>query len=428
MDDQSNGLKGEATLGIAMVLGNQAVEAAFLLGTAQTSEIITLRYENKELTKVIDSLQRDGGIGVGYITPEEQAEQQKRWDREIEIRDEQIRLMHDRLGIEKKPITKELDKAKAMIIELGNELAKYKKKYRGFQDVNTQDKDQFDRLQNTLLTERDSYKSLRDEISNEKKSTELLGDKPRNDTMINESIEVEKLRLDLQAVQLQIDTFRAQKDLTSSQRRLIIPKDPKISEMTIDDEDEKSPEDEVGAVEVGILRVKLHLHNMVRRRALHGMQKDDIAVAVEVARDTLVLSQTTADESAIARVSFWLGVVLYYSDDMHAALTHFQEAHKPMVLPTFEAGLIEDWLERCLEFGPEKDATEYGGIKGSKRIQKKRVKIESSEPKPQTEAEKTPLGAPETQAENAVVQNGTIGNIVRAFPPARWFRSFLDAL
>jgi hypothetical protein len=100
-------------------------------------------------------------------------------------------------------------------------------------------------------------------------------------------------------------------------------------------------------VEVAILRMKLRLNNIVRDRMLHGMQQGDATAAVEIALDALRLSNKTDDETASARVSFWLGVALYYNGDIDTAHSHFHEANKSMVLPDYEAGYVEGWLERC---------------------------------------------------------------------------------
>ena len=121
-------------------------------------------------------------------------------------------------------------------------------------------------------------------------------------------------------------------------------------------------EDEVDTADIAIFRIRLYLHNMVQKRAIHGMQPDDTAGILAIAWDILRSSQESADEAAITRISFWLGVVLYYSDDIAAARSHFLEANKPTLLPTYEAAYIEGWIERCNEAGPEKDASAYAGL------------------------------------------------------------------
>ena len=127
-------------------------------------------------------------------------------------------------------------------------------------------------------------------------------------------------------------------------------------------------EEEVDPSDIAIFRIRLYLHNMVRNRALHGMQPDDTAGILEIAWDTLRSSQESEDECAIARVTFWLGVVLYYSDDITAARGHFLEANKPMVLPSYEAAYINGWIERCNESGPEKDASAYVGLEELRQV------------------------------------------------------------
>lgn len=128
----------------------------------------------------------------------------------------------------------------------------------------------------------------------------------------------------------------------------------------IEEGTEQQPEDELDPIEITILRIRVHLNNMIGERARHGMQQDDTASAIEIASDALRLSKENGDEIAVARVSFWLGVALYYSDDAHAACSLFKEANRHLVLPTYEAGYIEGWIDRCNERGPEKDATAYG--------------------------------------------------------------------
>lgn len=365
------GDNADATVDTAVMLGNEAVEAAFVLGNSQTGQIIKLKHENKELRMEVDTIKKDGGISRETLRPEEFEKQQNRWEQEIKERDEEIQSMKNRLSIER-PITKEIHEANATIKGLSTELDEYKKKYGDSINAYAKHKNRFGKMHSTL-TKQEGYESSRTGVDNSSQAS---------------------------------------------------------SEGSVDT-------GELG-IEIGILRIRLHLNKMVQQRGLHGMQEDDASTAVEIARDRLEFSQRFADESAIARVSFWLGIALYYSDQTHEALTHFEEANKPTILPAYEADLIQGWLERCRGSGPEKDGSAYrptkkGGIDQrpanpnkksrtmtSKKITQKAVTTQSGE----AEVGRTPLHAPGGQDENAAPKRGRIGNFVRALPPSRWLRSF----
>lgn len=142
---------------------------------------------------------------------------------------------------------------------------------------------------------------------------------------------------------------------TSNQSTASILNDPTLEPDASATKAETELGEEFETVDVAILRIKLSLNNMVRDRALHGIQQGDTAAAVEIALDALKLSRETSDETASVRVSFWLGVALYYNGDIDAAHSYFHKANKSMVLPEYEAGYVEGWLERCSGSG-RKDA------------------------------------------------------------------------
>ena len=120
-------------------------------------------------------------------------------------------------------------------------------------------------------------------------------------------------------------------------------------------------EAELGILEGGTLEVQLKLSHMAHQRALYGTQMDDATAAMEAALKALESSMKLGDDAAIARANFWLGVALYYNNDISTARDHFQAAVTTNLLPPYEAEYLEGWLDRCNEDGPEKDAAVYRG-------------------------------------------------------------------
>lgn len=96
---------------------------------------------------------------------------------------------------------------------------------------------------------------------------------------------------------------------------------------------------------------------MVQQRALYGMQTDDTAAAERTGLEALTTSQDLHDKAGISRVSFWLGVVYYYSSDLFKSHRYFRTAEKLMMLPEYEEGYLGTWLEQSE--GPARDAKAY---------------------------------------------------------------------
>jgi hypothetical protein len=115
-------------------------------------------------------------------------------------------------------------------------------------------------------------------------------------------------------------------------------------------------EDVINPIEIAILRIKLRLGNLVRERERCGTQPGDAietAEIAEIAWDTLKHCEKLGDESALVRVSFWVGVVFYYNDNIQQARSYFQKANIPEVLPEYEVTYIAGWLQRCNESRPD---------------------------------------------------------------------------
>jgi hypothetical protein len=87
VDSHSKGLVKKTTVDEAVLLGTGAVEAAFQLGTVQTSEMVTARYEIEKLRKDIASIKKDRGMSVGYMSPEEVEKMKVQWNDEIRLRE-----------------------------------------------------------------------------------------------------------------------------------------------------------------------------------------------------------------------------------------------------------------------------------------------------------------------------------------------------
>jgi hypothetical protein len=115
-------------------------------------------------------------------------------------------------------------------------------------------------------------------------------------------------------------------------------------------------EDEIDSIEIAILRIKLRLGSLVRERDRCGTQPGDAietAEIAEIAWNTLKLCEKLGDESALVRVSFWVGVAFYYNDSIQQARSYFQKANIPEVLPEYEVTYIAGWLQRCNEGSPD---------------------------------------------------------------------------
>lgn len=102
MDSHSKGLVKKTTVDEAVLLGTGAVEAAFQLGTVQTSEIVTARYEIEKLRKDIASIKKDRGMSVGYMSPEEVEKMKVQWNDEIRLREGKIKRLKNQLEVLKK--------------------------------------------------------------------------------------------------------------------------------------------------------------------------------------------------------------------------------------------------------------------------------------------------------------------------------------
>ena len=162
------------TVEMAIEVGSQAVEAAFLLGTSQTSEIISLRHENKNLKKVLASLKKDHGRSVGYTSPEEYEKFKAQCNEQIIKRDGKIERLESQIRNEKASSASkstsfkgDLDRAIEKNKRLGGELAKQQKS----------ESQIVEKFQHTLEDERNKSTVLKTEIEEERKKTALLEEK-----------------------------------------------------------------------------------------------------------------------------------------------------------------------------------------------------------------------------------------------------------
>lgn len=124
-------------------------------------------------------------------------------------------------------------------------------------------------------------------------------------------------------------------------------------------------------IDVGIARVQVALSNLIKMRALHGMQDGDasdaVAVAKEVIEDAISLNDGASgqqDPTSLARAYFWYGITQYYSDNLEIAHANFEESNAHGHLPAFELNLVEGWLTRSSNRSPERGVTAYGGVRG----------------------------------------------------------------
>lgn len=117
---------------------------------------------------------------------------------------------------------------------------------------------------------------------------------------------------------------------------------------------ENEAEDEINIIEIAILRIKLRLNNLVRERAQCGPQPDDAVGAAELGWDALSLCEKMDNECALVRISFWLGIALYYNDNIQEARFYFQKANMPEVLPEYEVTYLPGWLALCNKGTPGK--------------------------------------------------------------------------
>jgi hypothetical protein len=123
----------------------------------------------------------------------------------------------------------------------------------------------------------------------------------------------------------------------------------------VSEELKEEVEDVINPIEIAILRIKLRLGNLVRERERCGTQPGDaietaeIAEIAEIAGVTLKLCEKLGDESALVRVSFWVGIVFFYNNNIQQARSYFQKANIPEVLPEYEITYIAGWLQRCNE-------------------------------------------------------------------------------
>jgi hypothetical protein len=180
----------ETTVEMVAVLASQAIEAAFLLGTSQTSEIISLRHENKILKKAVASIKKDRGMSLGYIAPEDFEMKELRWNNQITERENKIQALKDQLDNENeyknsksKSFKEELDRAIEKNKRLGSELAKAQKF--GIE---------IEKLTQSLDKGTEINATLREEIKDEKRKTALLEEKLRSQWKVQEHREIEEFQ------------------------------------------------------------------------------------------------------------------------------------------------------------------------------------------------------------------------------------------
>jgi hypothetical protein len=141
-------------------LGFAAVGAAFNLGTSQTQSIILLEEENRQLKRKNDALEKDCGISVGYIGPEDVERLKARAQLEIEDRDSIIERLKDRLTAEKQPYNRDMAKATVEIDKLKLRGDKFKERVDQLMKEGLQQKNQIDFLDEALAQEKASNENL----------------------------------------------------------------------------------------------------------------------------------------------------------------------------------------------------------------------------------------------------------------------------
>lgn len=133
---------------------------------------------------------------MGFLSPDKAETLKVRTNYEIESRDNLIKNLRDRLMIEQRPITKELDHANAEVERLNVDLAQCQKKYADSLGDNVQQTNHTGllrknilQLEEVLAEERTISDKLRREIEREKSERELLEERLGQKLAIYESLD-----------------------------------------------------------------------------------------------------------------------------------------------------------------------------------------------------------------------------------------------
>jgi chromosome segregation ATPase len=133
---------------------------------------------------------------MGYLSPDRAETLKVRTNYEIESRGILIKNLRDRLMIEQRPVTKELDHVNAEVERLNVELAQCRKKYADSAGDNVQQTNQVEllrkdilQLEEILAEERTISDKLRREIERGRSERELLEEKLRRKLAIHESLD-----------------------------------------------------------------------------------------------------------------------------------------------------------------------------------------------------------------------------------------------
>lgn len=144
------------SVGAAVDLGSNALEMAIQLGVEQTSQILTLRYENNQLKKEVIHLRKDAGAGADYPSPDEFEEIKAMWFEDLKVSSTKLKKAEEKLKSALADASlsdrynEDATKAKQKNKRLGEELGELRIEKDGLERDKSAYKAHIDKLRNAL--------------------------------------------------------------------------------------------------------------------------------------------------------------------------------------------------------------------------------------------------------------------------------------
>lgn len=115
-------------------------------------------------------------------------------------------------------------------------------------------------------------------------------------------------------------------------------------------------------MEVEIARIQIALFNLIQQRAVHGTQDFDSENVTEIAQEVVESAIEYGDLVRLAQAYLWRAIVMWFADDLQAAITTFTQADLIGDLPEQERRFIGSWIDQAKTGGPDERAVAYGGL------------------------------------------------------------------
>ena len=219
MGKYSNTPTETTTVGAAILLASKAIDVAMEFGTAQTSDIICLRQENKELKEEIAVIRKDRGVSPDYPSPEEFEEIKTQWSLEMTALEAKVEMMKKRRVDKMMPITyentvyqEEADEQNEKSRRLRKELGELQTENIKLKEDNAEHEGLIDGLRSALDDEKSQNAILRHSIEEERKKRTLLMENAESQKEAYKNANDDKLERELELSQIEIQKLKDQRE------------------------------------------------------------------------------------------------------------------------------------------------------------------------------------------------------------------------